>query len=73
MSLTDGLGHYTSTGSPPPPKVAPESALLRLDEPTWQRMEHAYHHGLPKGETCHIEALDPHFKWIPGYLNVWTG
>jgi hypothetical protein len=34
MSLTDGLGHYTSTGSAPPLKVAPEGALLHLDEPT---------------------------------------
>lgn len=73
MGLTDGLGQFTSGGTPPPPKVAAEGALLHLDAPTWQRMEHAYHHGLAKGETCHIEALDPHFKWMPGYLNVWTG
>lgn len=73
MSLTDGLGQYTSGGEAPPPKQAPASTLRYLDEPTWQRMEHAYHHGLPKGETCHITQLDPHFKWKPGYLNVWTG
>lgn len=73
MGLFDGLGGATADGQAPPPKTDPASALLRLDEPTWSRMEHAYRHGLPKGETTHIKELDPHFKWMPGYLNVWTG
>jgi hypothetical protein len=73
MGLTDGLGQFTTGGQSPPAKTDPTSALLQLDEPTWQRMEYAYHHGLPKGETSHLPALDPHFKWMPGYLNVWTG
>jgi hypothetical protein len=73
MGLFDGLGNSTAGGQRLGPKTDPAEALLQLDELTWQRMEHAYRHGLPKGETTHIPQLDPHFKWMPGYLNVWTG
>jgi hypothetical protein len=73
MGLFDDLGNSTGGGPPVPPKRDPASALRRLNEPTWERMEHAYKYGVTKGETCHIKELDPHFKWMPGYLNVWTG
>jgi hypothetical protein len=73
MGLFDGLGGSTTGGEKLPPKIDPQSALLHLDEATWERMEHAYNYGLEKGDTCHIKELDPHFKWMKGYLNVWTG
>jgi hypothetical protein len=73
MGLTDGMGGFTAGGAPPPPKADPASALLRLDEATWGRMEHDYTHGRVKGETTHLPELDQHFKWMPGYCNVWTG
>jgi hypothetical protein len=73
MGMFDGLGGATAGGQPVAPKTDPTSLLLHLDDPTWARMEHAYHNGLAKGETTHIKQLDPHFKWMPGYMNVWTG
>jgi hypothetical protein len=73
MALTDGLGGFTAGGQPPPPKTDPASTLLRLDAAVWSRMEHDYYHGRVKGETTHITELDRHFKWMPGYCNVWTG
>lgn len=51
----------------------PAAALRPLNEETWQRMERDYQHGRVKGETTHLPELDEHFKWMPGYCNVWTG
>ncbi len=73
MSLTDGLGNFTASGSPPPPKIDPASALIPLDASVWGRMKHDYYHGRVKGELTHFTELDQHFKWMPGYCNVWTG
>jgi twinkle protein len=73
MGLTDGLGGFAPSQAAPVPLHDPTGALLRLDEATWGRMAHDYAHGRLKGETTHLPALDEHFKWMPGYCNVWTG
>lgn len=72
MGVFDDLGGATAKKAPPP-TTDPATGLLLLDETVWGRMVNNYRMGLPKGETCHIPQLDPHFKWMPGYLNVWTG
>jgi twinkle protein len=51
----------------------PAAALRPLNDDTWGRMERDYYRGRVKGETTHISELDEHFKWMPGYCNVWTG
>jgi hypothetical protein len=51
----------------------PEAALQPLTPELWARMEHDYHHGREKGQSCHIPELNRYFKWMPGYTNVITG
>jgi hypothetical protein len=73
MGLFDGLGGATSGGEPLLPTPDSAAALRPLDEATWARMAHDYHHGRTAGETTHVLSLDKHFKWMPGYCNVFTG
>jgi len=72
MSLFDGLGGATAKKEPQN-TPDPAASLLPLNEAVWGRMVEAYEKGGRKGETTHIKELDTHFKWMPGYLNVWTG
>lgn len=72
MSLFDDLGGATAKKEPQT-TPDPAASLLPLNEVVWGRMVEAYENGGRKGETTHIKELDPHYKWMPGYLNVWTG
>jgi hypothetical protein len=56
------------------PKIDPLESVLGLDAPTEAQMLAFYDDpaSRPKGETTHIEALDPIFKWVPGWVNVKT-
>ena len=62
-------------GEAPAPKIDPLSAIQTLDAPTWATMERYYDHPeqRPRGATTFIPALDEHFKWMPGYCNLFTG
>ncbi|MGI4871471.1 MAG: hypothetical protein ACRYFX_09870 [Janthinobacterium lividum] len=50
-----------------------ERALVTLDDAIWEQMQHEYHHGREKGQTCHNKYLDRYFKWMPGYTSIITG
>lgn len=62
-------------GLPPAEKIDPLSAIQTLDATTWQQMERYYDNPTlrPKGSTTFIPTLDEHFKWMPGYCNLFTG
>ena len=53
----------------------PLQAIQTLDAATEERMLFYYDnpHLRPKGATTHIDCLDVHFKWMPGYTNLFTG
>jgi hypothetical protein len=75
MGLFDDFTKPALATGPPANTTQPDpaGALRPLNEATWGRMQHDYHHGRVKGETTHLPALDEHFKWMAGYCNVWTG
>jgi hypothetical protein len=55
-------------------RLDPLLSVVGLDTPTEEQMLFYYDnpHLRPRGETTHYPALDAHFKWMPGYLNVLT-
>lgn len=76
MSLLDKHGLTDPTA----PSSAPDqdgllASIVGLDGPTMGQMEYYYDNPSlrPKGHTTHIPALDEHFKWMPGYTNLFTG
>lgn len=69
------LGAQGAAAPPPGPKCHPLDAVQSLDAATWETMARFYDHPdqRPRGATTFVPALDAHFKWMPGYANLWTG
>lgn len=75
MSFSD-LHTLSPNNQPDPtPKQDPLLAIRGLDEELSARMEFYYDNPTkrPRGSTTHVDALDAHFKWMPGYTNLFTG
>lgn len=55
-----------------PGKPDPLSAIQTLSADDMAHMEALYDNpaSRPKGETTHIDAIDAHFRWVPGYTNL---
>lgn len=66
---------HRRTDAVPTGKPDPLSAIQTLDEATWNQMAAYYDNpkSRPKGATTFIPCLDAHFKWMPGYTNLFTG
>ncbi|GAB2866156.1 hypothetical protein [Hymenobacter ruber] len=58
-----------------PARIDPIHAVQSLDGATWDKMAFYYDYPeqRPRGATTFVPELDAHFKWMPGYTNLWTG
>jgi hypothetical protein len=68
-----GLDSSAETAGPTQESLL--ASIVGLDDPTMAQMEYYYDNPdkRPKGATTFIPALDAHFKWMPGYTNLFTG